>query len=99
MLPLAAPPTTSQVTAVFVVPMTVAVNCIVFPTTTLVAPADTLTLMTGDTVPLLPQEIAKGNTENTKSRKYMRRIRSLVGKGLFALARWVCRPSGFESRV
>jgi len=37
MVPLAAPPATLQVTAVFDVPVTVAVNCCVLPTATLAA--------------------------------------------------------------
>jgi len=69
MAPSAAPPTTSQVTELFVVPVTVAVNCAFCPAATLVALAETLTLITGDTVPLLPQETTKGTTASSNSRK------------------------------
>jgi hypothetical protein len=44
MVPFAAPPATLQVTAVFVVPVTVAVNCCVCPTGTLIAEGKTDTL-------------------------------------------------------
>src|ERR671924_404593 len=44
MVPFAAPPATLQVTAVFVVPVTVAVNCCGCPTGTLTAEGETDTL-------------------------------------------------------
>jgi hypothetical protein len=44
MVPLAAPPATLQVTAVLVVPVTVAVNCWVCPTPTLAVDGETDTL-------------------------------------------------------
>jgi hypothetical protein len=71
MLPSEAPPTTSQVTEAFVVPVTVAVNCAFCPAATLVALAETRTLITGDTVPVIPppQETTKSRTASPSSRK------------------------------
>jgi hypothetical protein len=69
MVPSAAPPTTIQVTEVFVVPVTVAVNCAFWPVATLVALVETRTLTAGVTVPLPPQETTKDRTASSNSRK------------------------------
>lgn len=61
MVPFAAPPATLQVTAVFDVPVTVAVNCCVFPTDMVTGEGETETAMgvAGLDVPAQPHNAMK----------------------------------------
>jgi hypothetical protein len=81
-VPLALPPATLHVTAVFDVSITVAVNCSVVPITTFTSVGNTVTLTTRPAVPLLhPASIVTSMNASSEQPRFMT-ISAQVGEFL-----------------
>ena len=81
------PPVTLQVTAMFVVPVTVAVKVNVWPTATVLFGADTVTLtrLEGGAVVLLPEQPLKNKTIGKKNSPMVARVMDVPWEGLTSL--------------
>jgi hypothetical protein len=78
--PLAAPPATLQVAAVFDVPVTVAVNCCVLPTATLAAVGATDSVI-GLVLLAVPAQLTTKTAAQPRPRISRRRMKILTGRG------------------